>query len=332
MKILDLNSKSNYVLNVQKNISLLAKKFKNGFILKDNDIEIPCIIYKYYEPDNKNLYYYIMQYNKKDIDTFLLPLKIYFIDYYYLKKNNNCYIANIHKTENYTGSTIITTVLKFLKQINIKKVSLHDAASILCEPVNRSIDLSFIKLIEKGETFYQKFGFKFVLGTEYSKMKFGSSKNLNKKLFNYLKKFKKVKNNDLIIIYKSILDIFFKIIDKQDYNNTKIYLLDSNIVYNKKTNYIRRFIIETVKEIDSILNILKKSQEIYFYKTLLRLFYDECYNYIILKDYIIDNNFYGIKYEKKKILLDFQQIFQKIQLIKNISTFQLDMSNIKKIS
>ena len=134
MKILDLNSKSNYVLNVQKNISLLAKKFKNGFILKDNDIEIPCIIYKYYEPDNENLYYYIMKthsrYRKKERKT---------------RRN----IGSL--TNKYTQQKIVTMFLQMLNTVKLyhwktSSYSQHKATDELYANLNLNID-TFVEVM-----------------------------------------------------------------------------------------------------------------------------------------------------------------------------------------
>jgi len=83
----------------------------------------------------------------------LLPFYIIFQDFIKFKKNNNCYIHNIHKTETESGSQIMDSILELLRRLRVHKVHITDGTRVPCGE-NKTMFLSLFKIIEKGQTYY----------------------------------------------------------------------------------------------------------------------------------------------------------------------------------
>ena len=144
--------------SVQDNLKGLIKTHGNKFMIINDKIELPAKIELITSKYNTDLEYYSIMYDKPR-NFWLLPFKIDFVDAHKIAINNNCYISNIHKTEEASGTDIMHTILKMLKLLRVNTVYIHDGTTIMCD--GKEVDLSYYKLLEKGLTFYQKFGFKF---------------------------------------------------------------------------------------------------------------------------------------------------------------------------
>jgi len=332
MKILDLNYPPGFSKNLQKNILMLKKLYGQKFIIKDGELELPAHLYLVVEPNNKKLKYYSLIYDLEDRDNWLLPFKIAFLDMSYdidncdnnsnQFLNNNCYIANIHKTDKITGSTMVTLVIKLLKVLHAEKVTLHDGAHINCYNSESEIDLSFFKLLEKGITFYQKFGFKFKM-TKQDITSYGSTSNMMKTLRRDLDNIHKIKLEYYKDAYIKILDIINNIIKNQDYENVKIYLHHPYKPYLVQQDKVKDFVLSTVKDIDTLLNIIKNSKRKYLVELMIDLLYADCSSYLVLEDLIFKNRFAGIKYKNKGIYLKHHNIFRNLQHIRNNAIFEI---------
>ena len=125
MKILDILKKYNFTDNVQNNIKILLKNFGSKFNIKYKKHILPVEIYK-----DKNLKYYVLQYNIDDRTYNLFPFKIDFRDPITTELNNNTYIGNIHKTENINGSVMVEIVMVINKILNVKKTYIHDGTKL----------------------------------------------------------------------------------------------------------------------------------------------------------------------------------------------------------
>lgn len=335
MNIVDLNHSFNFGNNVQKNILILKKNYGNKFIIRDHDIQMPCLLYEVKESNNPNMKYYSLVYDIKERYSFLLPFKINFIDIIKLSKkdgtnykNNNCYIANIHKTKNISGTNIVNTILKLLKILNVEQVILHDGARIHCDGSDREIDLSFFKLIEKGITFYQKFGFEFMMdpGNPWHAIDFGSTDNMVKILNKSLNNIHKIKLPYYKNAYIKILGIITTIIKEQDYDNVKIYLHHPYKPYLVKKENNKDKLLGMVNDIDALLHIIKLSQKEYLTEAMIDTFYADCNTYMQLESLILDNLFVGITYKKKSIYLKHIDIFHALRYIRNSSIFELKLN------
>lgn len=324
MQIFDIDNPPKLSKDLQYNIKLLKQRFGSKFYIVDKNtpIKIPVYLYKVKSANGKN-YFYAMIYDIKDRYDKILPFKIDFIDRI-TNNNNNCYIANIHRTCELTGTQIVIFILKLLKILGADVVSVHDGTEITCAKDNRTTSLSFFKLIEKNMTFYQKFGFKFHIYNSWLKFDYSTDEEMNKAMLKALKQFRKIKISYLINAYTQILNIIKRVIEKQDYNLMKIYLYQPTRPYLVKD--LRTYVLRIVNEIDVILRILKQASGTKFlYQLLIQLFYENCADYNNLFTLIINNLIYEIKYHKISIQLKHINLFQTIENIKSNSIYVLKL-------
>ena len=321
--VLDLNNAKIMYDNLQKNIKIIHKQYGNKFILKYDNILIPCHLYI-----NKNswLQYYILEYDIDVIIESLLPFKIYFIDYFSQELNDNCYIANIHKTNEITGTNMMNIILKFIKILNVKKVMLHDGATVTCNKNGIKFGLSFYKLIEKGITFYEKFGFKLTKKNDNSfhlQTIYKDDKYMADKLKELLIKFNNIKIADLITLYRSILKVLFQVINDQDYKNLTIFIFDKSKKLIIPVDELNTKVTGMINEINIILGLLLNSKHIYFRDLLIDFAQYECNKYTLLDELVLNNMNHKIIYnpstdsaEKNTIIeLNHVEIIDEINVI-----------------
>lgn len=337
MKIFDLNLPPIFGNDLQKNIITMKNTYGSKFIIKDGDNELPSLLYIVKQAHNPKLQYYSLVYDIPERDAWLLPYKISFIDIikmiggtsdYSSVKNNNCYLANIHRTDKINGTNLVNIILKLLKLLGAEQVILNDGAHISCGDSEKEIDLSFFKLIEKGITFYQKFGFEFLMdpGNPWPAIDFGSTNNMKKTIHKSLANINKIKLNYYKDAYIKILDIIQLVIKNQDYENVKIYLYHPFRPFLIKKENVKEKLLSMIKDIDTLLNIIKLSERKYLKDTLIDTFYADCNTYMQLEDLIFSNLFMGISYKKKKIYLKHNDIFYTLKFIRNSAIFELKLN------
>lgn len=316
--IFNLSKKYNFIdkYDVQNNIKKIHKIFGNEFILEANinkkKIKIP--VFLTYTAEN----YYRLFYNIEDRLSTQLPFKIDFIDKHTKKLNDICYIVNIHKTDNISGSEMIMLVNEINKKLGVKKAYLNDASTVYCGDI--PYDLSFMKLIESNRGFYMKYGFQID-----NKIK----KDLVLKL---VKSCKLIKNIDVRNIYNKVIDLLTSFLNNEtikkkknkeaiiNNKNIKFYEKDSTSCddYDKwlAPKYDINEVLESSRQIINLLNNAIDLSEIYLYKTMIRLFNDRenCLDFNIIYKNCIDTQLYKIVY--KNILIDFT-IFDDFRNLKN---------------
>lgn len=311
-KILDINDfKLND--NLQNNLKFMESEYGNKFILENNKIKIKVSFMLTNPKYNPDLKFYSLTYNEKRYSS-MYPISIQFINKKSLKLDNTCYIANLHKTDKYSGSDILNTILPFLKNINVKTVYLEDYAHLNCtngKGTGGAIDLSFYKLIEKGMTYYQKFGF--TLDLDNNKFNF---KDPNKTITLLLDLLKKITVSTIIKVYEKILDMLKNIIDRKDYSSVTIYIYP-NEPYELAANNNESKIESLFQEILLLLDNLNKSNKKYLYQALIDFMNEDCNIYYIFEDLMFNNMFYGIKYHHKSIFLKHMYIFDYLRLAKS---------------
>lgn len=313
--LLDLNKSHRFGDSVQKNLKDIIIKYGNKFSIKNKDIILPSKIYKVKYQYNKKLSYYSIIYDGVREQS-LYPFKVDFLDDTNMEKNDNCYIANIHKTDKISGTNMMETILKFLKIIKVKEVTLYDGAKIKCG--NREIDLSYFKILEKGATFYQKFGFRFDV-KDYQKKMFDNEENMVKTLDKLIKDFKNIELVYFNNAFLQIIDIANEVIKKQDYKNLNITYFHTVEPYYASKGKLPEIIDELVIEINYILGKTipaMKNNKKYLYQVLIDLFYNDCNSYRTMEDNIINNMIYEVEYKKKKIILKHIQLFNTIRAIR----------------
>ena len=188
-KTFDLNKgmSSSQTHTLHSNVALLMKKYGTSFNIKYNKHVIPVDIIKLKIPSG--ISYFRMQYDPPHRTTELYPLAIDFIDPILIEKNNNIYIASINKTDKLSGTDLVQLCIKFGEVMGVEKMFLGDGTRIRCNQTNEELDLSYLKLIERGMTFYTKLGFKFEVNnpSTFFYNRFTNIKDLEQYINNILK-------------------------------------------------------------------------------------------------------------------------------------------------
>jgi hypothetical protein len=297
---------------VQENLKLLHETYGTFFFMFFNNIKLPVKLYVKTEKYNPTFKYYILQLDNKNRTSSFHTFQIIFVDVEKTKLNNNCYISNIHKHTEYSGTDIINFVLKFLKSIYTHKIHIHDSTT-----VNKNgyiVDLSLFKLIEKGQTFYQKFGFKFDLPENewHSRIiLFGNKQNLYKAIPDILNNFKKIKIKCVVKAYKEVLKLLLNVIDDNNYNKLQIYLFEEdNNKYIVDSANNKSMCVQIIRDFSIIIGMFEGYDHFtYLYEYMIFLFHKhfELYN-VFIKSFI-KNIIYKITY------IDYSVLFKHVEIV-----------------
>lgn len=294
--------------NIDKFIQIYGFNFK----LKYGSILINIIIKKITLPSD--IEFYRMLYDIPHRISIYTPFIIDFIDYFNLEKNNNSYISNIQKTNNISGSDMVKICLKINKILGAKKTLLEDYTTVTT--VNEEFDLPFLKLIERGTTFYMDLGFKFEFGSVLNVFfyyRFTDEQKFLKELNKILNKIKKLKIKKLIKKYNDTLDLL-NIIIKDNYIHKLEILNDNSDPTRHDEIYVehpKEKIIDIFIECVKVLDILNKySHEKYLYKIFIKLFKEAKDEYSIILRYIAKNNRSKLIYNNKIISRDYLGYFK----------------------
>ena len=316
VKTLNLD-KCKFGKNLQDNLVQIHKKYGLTFNISHKEWVVPVnfTIVKMYK-----FSYYRLMYDIPGEYTEHLPFVIDFYDIDTKEKSNNSYTHYIRKAPSISGSNIIKIVLKLQEVIGVSRTTLHDKAKIYCDKTNNYMDLSMHSLMKYGKTFYTKFGFKLYT----NKNLLSTSRPLEltmSDIHTNLEKFKQIEIKPLIEIQKQIIDMMADAIKNNETN--KIVRIDYQYGYSgekyvtRKNTSSNTNAINTLYEASKVLAILQSTKEKYLYKLLIYLFTNNCQNFIILNDMLL-NAPIEISYKRKKI---------KLPLVKHISIILFLKSN-----
>lgn len=329
INILDFGKMTN---GLQNNLKELHERLGTKFIIKLNQHLIITCFFLIKTFTNEREFYRLSYHGeilndqilpKKVSKTNIHPLIIDFIDPITAQLNENSYINNIHRTENITGSEMIEIALKINEILGVKKAYLHDKATIIHNDI--ILNLSLFKLIEKGRTFYSKFGFDFDVNNinNYYLNKFDNVEQLKNKIDDLIKKIRSIKTIELIKFVEDTLDVLDLVLVNKDYEELMIHKsiktikdiqLDLQIINDPKSN-----VNKIIDKLFNMLEILKNITNEYFYQYLIDCFNNpnNCKKYNDILQYLTLDGIYMIKYKDKEIKNNFDLYFQHLNAIKN---------------
>jgi len=212
--------------------------------------------------------------------------------------------------------------LKINEKLGAKKVYLHDKACIVNNDV--VLNLSLFKLIEKGRTFYSKFGFDFDVNNinNYFMNKFDNVDQLKNKVEELIMKIRSIKTKELIDFAEDTLDVIDLVIRNNDYQNLTLMKYFNSIkdVHTdiQEVNDTKLKMSTLFNQIHNLLLILKGVNNEYFYEYLIECFnhHENCKYYNETLKYLTFDNIYMIKYQDKVLINKFDMYFQHLNAIK----------------
>ena len=302
-KILDLDKKNIYKGDLKSNLLQFYDRYSGKIIIKYKKYKIPTIV-KYSNLLNGVKYLSIFS-NDKDRKTSLLTFKIDFIDIRTAEFNGNAYIANIHKTKEISGTTLINICITICKMLAVKTIIIGDGTEVYCN--DDIYDLSLLKLIETGKTFYMRFGFENDPTGNIGYYQFKNLKELQNMRNRLIKYLRSIKISDIIKEYKETLHIATSCIEENNKGKLEILLysdsspLESNI-FKKENPAESDNLFSLIVECQDIFKIINENPKYNFlYELLIYLFNYKCDHYGVLNKYILESSRVQIKYGKKKL-------------------------------
>jgi len=321
MKILYI-TKYNTFKDVYSNIEFIIKTYGSRFNISYKKNIYP-IKYFYKKNTNNEKINYLEYYEKKR-KTLLKPFLLQFYSQVDELNKNNCYIANIHKINDISGSNMMDFILYFLKKIDVYKCFIFDDTKVYCD--NTPMDLSLQKLLFKNQSFYQRFGFKYFISNREDPYKYKkiSNKSIANNLQKKIKIFKNINVNELITLYIKSFNLLSNIVKNNDYKYLEIGIYDDNfneIIYTNKDNQKEvSYLIECYLK---LLPILFENKNKKLYNVLNNYFNNECKKYILLVNELFYNKIYIIIYKNKKIIFSLRKLMDIIIYIRNLNLYKI---------
>jgi hypothetical protein len=328
MKILDLSREYKFTDNVQSNLDLLfnmmtikdlkqQKYSKVVFKIVYNDINIKVKLAKTKSITN-GIEFYTLFYKTITNDS-ILPFKIDYIHPYTLEVKNDCYIVNLHRTENISGSQLMNVMIKLNSILKVQNVYISDGSKVNIG--SHDVNLSIMKMIETNKTYYMRFGFNFTLYgmVDYSN-KFNNIDDLYKLLHKITKNIRNITVKQINDEYTNLINIL-NMIDNNNMNKLIIYLKGrptfvpafcSKIYKKVVTNDV---INDLKKEANTVIDLISKFNYTYIYEILIELFNKRDERYIILNDYVMSSLRYIVKYEEHVIKRKYISWFHILSII-----------------
>lgn len=321
MKTFDLSKKISFSNDVQRNLKILNNLYGKKFKIKTSKFIVP-VIFKKEKLMVDGITPYALIYDMDILEENEYPFRILFSDGEPPKLGNDAYINHIHKTDNISGSEMVNLVLEILKKLQVKYASIYDGTKVNCG--DSKMDLSFLKLIEKKRSFYEKFGFKYSVkynGFNTRKM-FLTDEKFYKLLYQTIDKFRKIKVSYYKKKINDVISLISKVILNDDFENVNLTIIRPNINYDKDYYYSpnkdnKKNLFDMLKNLSDLITILNKSSEIYLYELMIRLFNKDCKQYLKINDIIIKSKYHYIEYKNKKITFDYKYIYKFLNFLRS---------------
>jgi len=302
-KVLNLDKKQYFKGDLKSNLSQFYKNYSGKILIKYKKKKINTVV-EYSKLANGLKYISIFS-DDDNRETPLMLFKIDFIDIRTAKFNGNAYIANIHRSKEISGTTLVNMCITICKMLAVKTIIIGDGTEVYC--YDEVYDLSFLKLIETGKTFYMRFGFENDPTGNSGYYQFKNLKELKLMRNNLINYIRNIKMSDIIKEYKNTLEIVTKCMAENNKGKLIVTLLAD--APPGKSNYFKK---ENPAMSENILSLFVECLDIFkiineykkftmFYELLVYLFNYRCEHYNVLNKYILNSSRIKIKYGSKTI-------------------------------
>jgi hypothetical protein len=307
--------------NVQETLEILHKKVGKKFFLIWKTHKIPLAL-EMSTVFTKKTKAYVLYWDIPQLA--LKPLTIWFFDPVLYRKNNSTYISSIHSTESMSGTETVKLVLDIQKDLGVEKTYLYDGAHIYCDKFR--VDLSFMKMLEKGLTFYMKAGFEFAMETSQEwYLHFDSQKDLKDYVKQSLEKLHRLEVKKVIQDFEKCLGwIHEHILAGQRDGNITFVNHSTNpsfVEESEATIWIegKRLpeLVDYYRECAALVYVLRRSQDKYLVSYILNLFRkNNCNDSEVIRMMLFDKVPSRIVFKNKVIDLWYIQLFAMIKSIR----------------
>lgn len=341
MNILDLETDFSFGDDVQINLLNLFNKYGKRMMIKYKEIIFPIVLTKFVI-DPTGLNGFRMYYNVSKPHAYLKPFEIFFIDPFSRKLNNNSYISNIQRIDGISGTTMVLFVLELQRKLGVEKSYLHDAATIICD--DREMDLTLIKILERGEGFYSKLGFDYEPLSSLGQLgqlglQFATKEDLKAEMEKTVNEIRSLKISKIINVSVDILELIFETIRSQQYDKLEIeYFKGEPFITPIQTYHAENPYLEIKKIIEDCrltIDILSMSNTDILYKYLIELFNDpqRCHYFpTIINILMKEHPRYRITFGSTSITRYYTLLFTKLSHLRHSFILSYDFTKHKKIN
>lgn len=316
-KLFDLNLDHKFSDDYDKNLDEIYKSLVPYFHIKYNEYYIPMEIRQIVRDDLK--FYEILHYDKEH-KTIMSRFHIMFINTFTFKHDGTVDLSSIRKFDDIPGKIVVDIAIKLCKIIKMKKIILFDDAMIYC-PEEYSFNLSFIKLIETGKTFYEEFGFKPMISMCHNPyFKYSSVESLMTRRNKLISEIRAIKMVDIIKLCEDAITIL-----KQDDSAIVAItgsLIDTYIVDREDVNKSRDRWIGNYTEMIRTMKVSKKELFGDFLVDLCRM---NCDKYGSIIGFIMGNrnNLYAFKNNDVFVEHKYVKLLCELNSIKKFYLYEL---------
>lgn len=304
--------------NLAQRVATWSKRHGTRFIVSWNQLRIPLETYIHRE---HGLSFPVVTYDRNEAPETLhfkyLPFRIELpgCD----DRSLDVYLHHIHRTSRISGTQMVEFAIALCKSLGVRKIYLSDVASVVCargpadtapsptyaphlrrhlggDPYEHgrsaALDLSLFKLLDKGMTFYGRFGFR----PEFSRVqdRFGSQKELENRLQHCLDYVGRMNVGLVRDTARRVLGVVANVIREQAYGPLCVVIRDRSRKENGRLSRAlpasdnRQWCFQILEQMDQILHVLKPfSSSISFRQCLRTLFDKECGHYKVLETFVL---------------------------------------------
>lgn len=251
--ILNLGLKHNFSPNVENNIKLIYDKFGEHFTIRHQKVDFPAKLV--YSKFDSHVEYFQLIYYTTLKSTWFHVFQISFLA-------DRVYVNSIKKSDDYSGTQIMNMLITLCKILKVKMIELVDRAITQCG--NWQINLSLMRLIERNETYYMKFGFKPDVSQVNNRLyNYKTSDEVLSDIQKYIKQFKKLTRLSYISHIRKIIDFLTEneIVSQILYDvNTLQECNSAHTLISEKYKIISQYSL--------IVTMLEKSTKKYVYEMM----------------------------------------------------------------
>ena len=334
-KIFDLGAANDFLKSqgqghLQANVAALAKKYGKHFKIKYKKLVVPVVLMRRTSLANGSSHWILFYEEDANRTTYLRPFMISFFDLFdQTSKTDVVYIENIHRTDKISGSDMVRLVLEINRVLGAKTARIYDGTRVDCGK-DVKMDLSFLKLIETGATFYMKFGFKFDAKPEHvlGQNAFRSDKDMVREVEWLISNIRRIKVADIRREYELYLEILNKVVVNQDVDKLKLLVI-WRMGYNISNEFFKKIEMSEIGKLFSecvfMLEVLNSTKQTLLYKLLIDLFNDEkeCAKYSDVVENL-SNSIEQISYRRLKIEREYVAWFAELKYFRDSYSYKYE--------
>jgi hypothetical protein len=313
-KVWDLEKDHKFSNDINKNLSIVHQTLGTHFNLVLGKYSLPVQLHFINKGELK--FYQLIYYDPTYEQETFSPLRIEFVNEFTGKVDGCVAVDAIKKTDTIPGKEMVNIAIKLCKILRCKKLYLMDRATIHCNNID-TFDLSMMKLLESGKTFYEECGFiPSIDQCNFVYVKHFSLESLMKRRSYLIGKIRNTKIKDIISLYNESIELLRM-------QGTKVFSIYKSLgeheIFAIKSNNWPDYIDSVISSYTEIIRTMNVSKKELLGEYLIDMSRLNCDKYSSIMKFILDqhNIIYLIKNGDKSIKHEYILYLDELKSIKN---------------